>query len=459
LEYWIITGAAAIFCFFTGFFLSRKFSVLKNENSHKDFEAKIASLHLQLEHSENLREQIKENFNKQTIQFEKNFQEKYQEIKNERDYFQQERESLKIRFAELQNEYKHLDKKAAEQKNELESFHEKFKSEFENLTQKIFDQSSEKLTQTNKKNIENILLPLQEKIKDFEEKVEKSRETSIKRHAELGKQLEQLNQQHLKISEEAINLTRALKGESKTQGNWGEMILERVLELSGLQKDREYFVQKTLFNQDKKRQQPDVVIALPEQRRLIIDSKVSLVAYERYINTDDKEEKKRFLQQHLLSLRTHIDSLSQKNYHQLYQIQSPDFVLLFIPIDSAFALAAQQSPRLYHEAFEKQIIIVTPTTLLAVLKTIDSIWQNQKQQQNALEIATRAGRLYDTFVNLISDFERVGTQLNTVQNSYKVALRKLTGNRNMIKQIQKLKDLGAKAEKSIDAELLQQGKE
>src|SRR5699024_3923727 len=242
----------------------------------------------------------------------------------------------------------------------------------------------------------------------------------------LGKQLEQLHKQNIKISEEATNLTRALKGDSKMQGDWGEMILERVLELSGLEKNREYFVQKSFTTSENKRLQPDVVISLPGDKKMIIDAKVSLVAYEKFINSEEEKNAETFLNQHLNSLKKHIEDLSKKNYNQLYQMESPDFVLLFIPIEAAFALASQKYPRLYNEAFDKHIILVTPTTLLAVLKTIDSMWQNEKQQLNAIEIATRAGKLHDSFVNLIVEFNKVGKQLNTVQGTYDSAMKKLT---------------------------------
>jgi len=238
------------------------------------------------------------------------------------------------------------------------------------------------------------------------------------------------------------------------QGNWGEMILERVLERSGLQKGSEYFVQQNFTTEEGKRVMPDVVIKLPAEKKMIVDAKVSLSAYERYMNEEEEAQKPIHLKNHLISVKKRVDELSKKNYHQLYQIQSPDFVLLFIPIEAAFAIASNEYPQLYSDAFDKNIIIVTPTTLLAVLKTIDSMWQNEKQKQHAIEIATQAGALYDSFTNLTEELLKLGRQLSTVQGSYDTAMKKLTGKGNLIRRVEKLKKLGAKANKQIDQKLI-----
>ena len=263
--------------------------------------------------------------------------------------------------------------------------------------------------------------------------------------------LKELNEQ---MSKEATNLTKALKGDTKTQGNWGEMILERVLERSGLQKGSEYTVQQSFTNADGKRVLPDVVINLPGDKKMIVDSKVSLNAYERYSNETEETERKQHLKNHLTAIRNRVNELGNKNYHQLYQMESPDFVLLFIPIEAAFAVASNEYPGLYSEAFDKNIIIVTPTTLLAVLKTIDSMWQNEKQKQNAIAIATQAGALYDSFTALTEELTKIGRQLGTVQNSYEGAMKKLTGKGNLLRRVEKLKKLGAKASKQIDPKML-----
>ncbi len=343
-----------------------------------------------------------------------------------------------------------LQQKLNTQKTELTDLQAKFKTDFENLAQKILEQKSEKFTQQNHDQINQLLNPLQEKIKSFESKVDQSNLNAAKQYTALEKQLQFLNQQNIRISEEATNLTQALKGNSKMQGNWGEMILERVLERSGLQKNSEYFVQQHFTTDDGKRYFPDVIIALPGEKKMVVDSKVSLTAYETYCNTQEESEKKAALKQHLLSVEKHISSLSGKNYQKLYPEQSPDFVLLFIPIEAAFALASQENPQLYSQAFDKNIILVTPTTLLAVLRTIDSMWQNEKQQQNAIEIATRAGALYDSFHLLIEELDKLGQQITTVQRTYDRGMKKLTGKGNLISKVEKLKKLGAKANKQLE---------
>ncbi len=384
------------------------------------------------------------------IQFEK----QVSKIEIERETIRKEKDFLSTQLATRNSEFEGLSRKNAEQKKDVEQLQERFSKEFENLANRIFDQKSEKFTLLNKENIQNLLDPLGEKIKSFEQKVEKNNTDFIQRHAQLGEQLQHLNTQNLKISEEAINLTKALKGDNKMQGNWGEMILERVLERSGLQKGSEYLVQQNFQNSDGKRMMPDVIIQLPGNKKMIVDSKVSLNAYERYMNEPVETEKDAHLKNHLISVRCRVDELSAKNYHLIYEMESPDFVLLFIPIEAAFALASNMYPNLYNDAFDKNIIIVTPTTLLAVLKTIDSMWKNEKQKQNAIDIAKQAGALYDSFTNLTVDLLKVGKQIGTVQNTYDTAMKKLTGKGNLIKKVENLKKLGARASKQLDSNLV-----
>lgn len=361
---------------------------------------------------------------------------------------------LHISLTKAQSENKNLNQRLTEERQQLEELNKKFSTEFENLAQKILDEKSEKFAKQNQENLSILLNPLQEKIHGFEKRVEDTHKESIEHGAKLRQQIIGLKELNEQMSKETNNLTRALKGESKTQGNWGEMILESVLEKSGLQKDSEYFVQQSFQTDDGKRVLPDVIIHLPGNKKIVIDSKVSLYAYEKYVNEPEQEEKATWQKMHLQSIKRHIDQLSSKNYHKLYQMDSLDFVLLFIPIESAFALASQTSPSLYPDAFEKNIILVTPTTLLAVLRTIDTLWQNEKQKKNAIDIATQAGRLYDTFVNLLTELQKVGIQMDTAKGSYDLAMKKLTGNQNLIKNIQKLKKLGAKANKQIDESIL-----
>ena len=370
-----------------------------------------------------------------------------------------EKERIQTELTERNIEYKNLEVKIEEQKGELEKLQEKFTKEFENLANKILDEKSKKFTTQNKDNLNAILKPLEEKIKHFEKRVEETNKEDISRSADLRRQILGLKELNEQMSKDASNLTKALKGDTKMQGNWSELVLERVLERSGLKKDSEYFVQQSFTTDTGRRAMPDVIIALPGDKKLIVDSKVSLVAYERYINEIDDSEKISHLKNHLLSIRKRVSELGDKNYHQLYEMESPDFVLLFIPIESAFAIASMEYPSLYADAFEKNIIIVTPTTLLAVLKTIDSMWQNEKQKANAIEIATQAGRLYDSFVNLTDELIKVGNQIGTVQRSYENAMVKLTGKGNLIKRVETLKALGAKASKQQSEMILKRAED
>ncbi|WP_027138752.1 DNA recombination protein RmuC [Gaetbulibacter saemankumensis] len=395
-----------------------------------------------------------ENFNQQSD----NFKETISKIEKEREDIRREKEFLNSELARRNADFENLTQKNQEQKAEVEKLQEKFTKEFENLANKILDEKSEKFTLQNKENIKNILNPLQEKIKTFEEKVDTTQKESISMHSALKTQLEGLKELNQQITKEATNLTRALKGDSKMQGNWGELVLERVLEKSGLAKDREYFVQQSFTRDDGSRVLPDVVLHLPDSKKMIIDSKVSLVDYERMVNADD-DEKSTYLKSHINSIKKHIDQLSEKNYQNLYNIDSPDFVLMFIPIEPAFAVVVNEDNSIYNKAFEKNIVIVTPSTLLATLRTVDSMWTNEKQQQNAIEIATQAGRLYDSFVNLTEELIKVGNQITTVQRSYESAMVKLTGKGNLVKRVENLKKLGAKATKSQNEKLLKRAEE
>lgn len=370
-----------------------------------------------------------------------------------------EKEQLTIQLTRAEAEIGNLQRRHAEQKEELNHLQEKFNKEFQVLANKILEEKSKKFTSQNQENLKTILDPLQEKIRLFEKKVEETNEKSLMRHSSLTEQLKNLRELNERITREASNLTRALKGDTKMQGNWGELVLERVLEKSGLQKDSEYFVQNSFTTEEGKRVMPDVIIHLPDNKKMIIDSKVSLIAYERYVNAENEEDQKTLLKEHINAINRHVDQLSAKNYHQIYEMESPDFVLLFIPLEPAFALASANDPQLYNTAFEKNIVIVTPSTLLATLRTIDSMWQNDKQHKNAIDIATHAGRLYDQFKNLLDDLEKIGKQLHTVQNTYTSSMTKLTGRGNLLTRVEKLKTLGAKASKQIDEKWLKRANE
>lgn len=367
----------------------------------------------------------------------------------------QEKENLIVKNANLNSDIINLQEKLADNKTEVNKLHEKFKNDFEVLANKILEDKSNKFTEQNKENLKTILSPLQEKIKTFEDKVEKTHKESIDYHAALRQQILGLKELNQQMSKDTLNLTKALKGDSKLQGNWGELVLERVLEKSGLEKDREYFIQQSFTNDEGKRVLPDVVIHLPDNKKMIVDSKVSLTAYEQYVNEDDESLKEQYLKNHVVSLKRHIEQLSEKKYEDIYKIESPDFVLLFIPIEPAFAIALNADDQLYNKAFEKNIVIVTPTTLLATLRTIDSMWNNEKQQRNALEIARQAGALYDKFQGLLSDLIGIGKRIDDSKKEYSNAMNKLfEGRGNLITSVEKLKKMGAKAKKSLPQNII-----
>ena len=373
---------------------------------------------------------------------------------------QQEKEILGNQIVRYESDMENLQLKNSEQKEEVEKLQEKFTKEFENLANKILEEKSLKFTERNEKNIKDILTPLNEKIQLFEKKVEESQKENISIHSALKEQLVNLQTQNLKITQEAENLTKALKGDSKMQGNWGELVLERVLEKSGLEKDREYSVQQSFTLEDGSRVLPDVIINLPDGKRIIVDSKVSLTDYERFVNAEDDESQAKFLKDHINSLRRHVDQLSAKKYEDLYEMESPDFVLLFVPIEPAFAIAINNDNSLYNKAFEQNIVIVTPSTLLATLRTIDSMWNNEKQQRNAIEIARQAGALYDKFEGFVGDLTKVGKKMDDAKDEYKGAMNKLVeGRGNIITSIEKLKKMGAKAKKSIPEPILRRAQE
>ncbi|WP_282019146.1 DNA recombination protein RmuC [Salegentibacter mishustinae] len=437
-----------------GLYFGKLISGLKSKNTEAVLLEKNNQLLLQVEELKDQLSNNLNNFKSEVLDLKNSAKLQTEKLEKEREEIRREKDFLSTELTKRNAEFENLELKNKEQKAEVEQLQEKFEKEFENLANKILEQKSEKFTLQNKENIQNILNPLQEKILHFEKRIEEGNKENIDRHAMLRQQIIGLKELNEQMSKEATNLTKALKGDTKTQGNWGEMILERVLERSGLQKGSEYSVQQSFTNADGKRVLPDVVINLPGDKKMIVDSKVSLNAYERYSNETEESQRKQHLKNHLTAIRNRVNELGSKNYHQLYQMESPDFVLLFIPIEAAFAVASNEYPGLYSEAFDKNIIIVTPTTLLAVLKTIDSMWQNEKQKQNAIAIATQAGALYDSFTALTEELTKIGRQLGTVQNSYESAMKKLTGKGNLLRRVEKLKKLGAKASKQIDPKML-----
>jgi len=359
--------------------------------------------------------------------------------------------NLSGKEADLRN----INERLIEQKSELEKIQNKFRLEFKNLANEILEEKTKKFTEQNKSNLSNLLGPLKEKITDFEKKVDQSNKESIDRNAALRQQIDSLKELNLKMTTDAENLTKALKGESKTMGNWGEFILESILEKSGLMKGREYEVQESVKSEEGSQMRPDIVVKLPEKKNIIIDSKVSLVDYEKYVNTDDKEKEKYYLKMHVASLRRHIKSLSVKNYQSLYDIAGLDFVLLFMPIEPAFGLAVQADEKLFLDAYEMNIVIVSPTTLIATLRTIASIWRQEFQNRNAQEIARQGGALYDKFVGFLNDLVEIGKKLDDTQKAYNASMNKLSdGKGNLIKKVQDIKELGASTSKTLPQNLL-----
>ena len=345
--------------------------------------------------------------------------------------------------------------KQAGQEKYIAELQQQFKLEFENIASKVLEEKTEKFTLQNRANLDIILNPLKENIKAFEDKVDKVYKAESDERNILKGVISQLMDQSKQIQEDANNLTRALKGDNKKQGNWGEIILEKVLERSGLIRDREYRIQTSLNSLQGSRMQPDVIIDLPDDKHILIDAKVSLLAYERLVSADTDEERELQLRQHLISIKTHIQGLSGKNYHELYQINSPDFVLLFIPIESSFGIAVQKDAELFNYAWDRKVVIVSPSTLLATLRTIASIWKQERQNRNVLEIARLSGSMYDKFVGFLADMEGIGRNLKLSQDAYDKAINKLsTGTGNLSNTSEKIKKLGAKATKQIDTKFL-----
>jgi DNA recombination protein RmuC len=350
----------------------------------------------------------------------------------------------------------------------LQAAREELRHQFRTMASDILDEKSARLAETNQLGLGNILQPLQEKIASFEKKVEETYSREARERFSLEKELRNLQTLNSRLSEDALNLTRALKGDNKAQGNWGEFILSSILDASGLTEGREYETQRTLMASQPHatddgrmiRSQPDVLIYLPDNRQVIVDSKVSLTAYERYCSAETEEERQLSLQQHVLSLKSHIKQLSEKRYQNLPQLNSLDFVLLFVPIEPAFSLALQKEPGLFNSAFEHQIVLVGPSTLLATLRTIQNIWRYENQSRNAQDIANKAGAMYDKFVNFAEDMDELGKKIDTTRRSYDAAMNKLQlGRGNLISRAETLRELGARASKQQIPDRLEQARQ
>lgn len=376
-------------------------------------------------------------------------------LNDELDAKKNEITELVKRIAELETAIEQERKAADEKLKLLEESKEELKNEFKNLSNEILEEKSKKFTETNKENIDSILSPLKEEFNQFKKTVAETYDKGSRDRTALKTQIDSLKELNEKLGKEALSLTNALKGDSQKQGAWGEVILERVLEESGLHKGREYETQLSFNDEVGKRKRPDAIVHLPNDKDVIIDSKVSIVAYQNYHQTEDEEEKKQYLKEHLQSIKNHIKELSLKNYEDIEEIRTLDYVLMFIPIESAFMLAMENDRELFSQAFEKNIVIVTPSTLLVTLKTIQNIWRYEKQNKHAQEIAKKAGDLYDKFVNFSQSLTEVGTNLNRAKKSYDVAVNRLSaGKGNLISQAQKIKTLGIKTKKEFSSNLL-----
>ena len=366
--------------------------------------------------------------------------------------------SLNARIAELSANLKNLQEKFGENKKEIDEIHNKFSLEFKNLSNEMLEEKSKKFLELNEKSVGNLLNPLKEKIKEFEGKIDEVYKEETRERISLKKELENIVKLNQQVSEDTHKLTSALKGDKKMLGDWGEVQLEMILEKAGLERDIHYRKQETVKDDDGKNLRPDYIINLPDDKQLIVDSKVSLVAYERYFNADDENVKAAALKQHLNDLLNHVRELGDKNYQKLYGINPPDYVLMFVPIEPALAVAQREDPSLFDKALKKSIVMVGTSTLLATLRTINFIWNQDKQRKNVYEIAKQSGLLYEKFTGFIEDLIQVGRKLDDAKNEYSNAMNKLYESRKkgdtIIGRIEKIKELGADTNKSLPQNIL-----
>lgn len=368
---------------------------------------------------------------------------------------QAESAALKSELAELRRDLAHERTQAAEKLALLENAREQLSNQFKALANEILEEKSKRFTEQNQANLGQLLEPLKTQLGNFQAKVEDVQKENIAGRSELKTHLENLQKLNQQLSQDAANLVTALRGSAKTQGDWGEFILEQLLESSGLRKDVEYLVQESFTIEENKRARPDVIVKLPGGKHLVIDSKVSLVAYTDYCNSEDKAQQTAFLTQHLTSVRAHLNGLAKKNYQMLYELNSLDFVVLFVPIEPAFMLAIAQDTRLWQDAYDKNVLLVSPTTLLFVIRTVASLWRQEYQRNNVKEIVERGSKLYDQLVGFVTELEKVGERLKQAKDSYDDAYRKLkTGRGNVIRQAEQLRSLGLKPSKNLPAEMV-----
>ena len=357
-------------------------------------------------------------------------------------------------LARKESDYRHLQESSSEQIALLKQAREELSRQFEQLANRIFDEKSRRFSEANQQNLQQSLNPFREQLKGFQERVNQIYDIENRQHGELREQLKSLQDMNANISREAQNLTRALKGDNKAQGNWGEVILERVLEESGLRKGHEYETQLSFTNDEGRRSQPDVIVRLPDEKDIIIDAKVSLIAYERYCSAESESERRDYLKAHIQSVRQHIAGLSTKAYQHIEGIRTLDFVFIFIPVEAAFMTAFEHDPELFRNAYEQNIIVVGPTTLLATLRTVQSIWRYERQNLNAEKIAREAGALHDQFALVVESLEDIGKHLDRGQSAYEKTIKRMTeGRGNLVGRVARLEQLGAKVKKTLPTAL------
>lgn len=358
--------------------------------------------------------------------------------------------SLTGQLASTKADNSNLEERFAAYKSEVDNLQKQFTDQFKVLANNIMDEKSKVFTQQNSENIQTVLNPLSQKLKEFEQKVEDTYLRNLKDQTTLQVEIKKLFELNLRISREADNLTRALKGDVKVQGNWGEVVLERILESSGLEKNREYQTQMQLIDAEGRKFQPDVVVFLPDNKHILIDAKVSLVAFEQFANAVDNEEHIKYLKLHIQSIRNHVKELAEKKYYKLGGLNTPEYVLMFVPVESSFSLAIKEDAQLFNLAWENKIVIVSPSTLIATLLTISSIWRQENQTKNAIEIAQKSGDLYDKFVGLLNDLNDVDSRLKQTQKALDASLNKIKyGRGNLIQRIEDLRKIGAKTSKNL----------
>jgi len=394
-----------------------------------------------------------EQLNKQLLQLQHQFEGKESELSQ----LNMQTNQLRETNAELSKTLEHEKSHALEKIQLLEEAKQQLANEFKVLANQIFESKQTQLTEHNKQSVEAVVKPMHAALESFKQRVETVHKEDLEGRVTIGEQLKQLQLLNSRMSEEAQNLTQALKGDSKTQGNWGELILERLLERSGLREGVEFDREKSFVSDEGRRLRPDVIINLPENKHIVVDSKVSLVHYEQALNSELDKERQLALKQHLASLKKHIDTLAEKRYEHLERLNAPDFVLMFLPVEGAYLMAIEADPAIFESAFEKNVAVVTPTTLFTTLKTIEQLWRYERQSENTVKLIKRAAEVHDKFVGFVETFEKVGSQFDTAHKSYQKARNQMIqGNGNLIRQAEMLKELAGKTKKEIPEHLLEE---